>query len=66
MMRYCGKCYNEGLHNLYSSPNAIGIIMSRKIKWEGHLTLMEEKRNEYIILVGKPFEKTPLRISRHR
>jgi hypothetical protein len=40
--------------------------MSRKMKWEEHLALMGEKRNEYRILVGKPVQKRPLGIPRHK
>jgi hypothetical protein len=49
MMRCCGKFYNELFHNLYFSPNVIRIIISRRMKWEGHLALMGEKRNKYRI-----------------
>jgi hypothetical protein len=30
------KLHNEELHNLYSSPNIIRMIKSRRIKWAGH------------------------------
>jgi hypothetical protein len=30
------KLYNEGLHNLYSSPSIIRMIKSRKMRWPGH------------------------------
>jgi hypothetical protein len=39
----------EELHNLYSSPNIIRIIKSRRMRWAGH----GEMRNAYRILVGK-------------
>jgi hypothetical protein len=29
------KLHNEELHNLYSSPNIIRMIMSRKMRWDG-------------------------------
>jgi hypothetical protein len=35
----------EKLHNLYSSPNIIRMIKSRRIRGAGHLARMEEKRN---------------------
>jgi hypothetical protein len=35
------KRRNEELHNFYSSPNIIGIIMSRRMRWAGHV---ERKR----------------------
>jgi hypothetical protein len=43
-----------------SSPNIIRMIMSRKMRWEGHVARMGEIRNAYRILVGKPEGKRPL------
>jgi hypothetical protein len=54
------KLHNEGLHDLYSSPDIIRIIKSRKMKWVGHVSQMGEKRNAYRLLVGKPEQKRPL------
>jgi hypothetical protein len=54
------KLHNEELHNLYSSPNIIRIIKSRRMRWAGHVARMGEPRNAYRILVGKPEEKRPL------
>jgi hypothetical protein len=48
------KLHNEELHNLYSSPNIIRMIKSRKIRWAGHAARMGEPRNPYRILVGMP------------
>jgi hypothetical protein len=31
------KCHNEKLHNLYCSPNIIGMIKSRRMRWTGHV-----------------------------
>jgi hypothetical protein len=45
---------NEELHNLYSSPNIIRQIKSRRIKWSGHVAHMGEERKVYKVLVGKP------------
>jgi hypothetical protein len=59
------KLYNEELHNVYSSPNIIRMIKSRRMRWAGHVTRMGEKRNAYRILVGKPEEKRPLGRPRH-
>jgi hypothetical protein len=47
------KLHNEGLHDLYSSPN-IRMIKSRRTIWAGHLLRPGEMRNAYKILVGKP------------
>jgi hypothetical protein len=46
------KLHNEELHNLYSSPNIIRMIKSRRMRWAGHLARMGESRNAYRILVG--------------
>jgi hypothetical protein len=49
-----GEQHNEELHNLYSSPSIILNIMSRRVRWTGHVARMVEKRNAYRIWVGKP------------
>jgi hypothetical protein len=54
------KLHNEELHNLYSSPNIIRMITSRRIKWAWHVAQVGEKRNACRILVGKPGIKRPL------
>jgi hypothetical protein len=54
------KLHNEELHNLYSSPSIIRIIKSRMMRWAGHVARMDEKRNVYRLLVGKPEGKRPL------
>jgi hypothetical protein len=47
------KLHNKELHDLYSSPSIIRIIKSRRMRWEGHVARMGEKRNAYRLLVGK-------------
>jgi hypothetical protein len=39
------KLHNEELRDLYSSPSIIRIIMSRRMRWAGHVARMGEKRN---------------------
>jgi hypothetical protein len=34
------KLHNEELHDLYSSPNVIRIIKSRRMTWAGHVARM--------------------------
>jgi hypothetical protein len=34
------KLHNEELHNLYSSPSIIRIIMSRRMRWVEHVARM--------------------------
>jgi hypothetical protein len=38
------KLHNEELHNLYSSPNIIGMITSRRMRWSGHVARMGATR----------------------
>jgi hypothetical protein len=54
------KFHNEELHNLYSSPNIIRQIKSRRMRWAGHVARMGEERNVYMVLMGKPEGKRPL------
>jgi hypothetical protein len=54
------KLHNEELHKLYSSPNIIRMIKSRRMRWVGHLSRMGAKRNAYRILVGKAEGRRPL------
>jgi hypothetical protein len=54
------KLHNEELLNLYSSPNIIRMIKSRKMRWAGYVARMREKRNACRILVGKPEGKRSL------
>jgi hypothetical protein len=46
--------HNEELHNLYSSPNIIRMIKSRRMRWAGHVARMGENRNVSRILMGRP------------
>jgi hypothetical protein len=52
--------HNKELHDFYSSPSIIRIIKLRKMRWEGHVVQMGEKRNVYRLFVGKPEGKRPL------
>ena len=47
---------NEGLNDLYPSPNIVRVIKSRKMRWAGHVARMGEER----VLVGKPEGRRPL------
>jgi hypothetical protein len=47
------KLHNVEIHNLYSSPDIIRLIKSMKTRWVGHVAHIEQKRNEYKVLVGK-------------
>ena len=58
--------HNEELNDLYSSPNIMRVIKSRRMRWAGHVARMGEERGVYRILVGKPEGKRPLERPRFR
>jgi hypothetical protein len=60
------KLHNEELHNLYSSPDIIRMIKSRRMRWTGHVARIGEKRNTSRILVGKQGGKRPIGRPRRR
>jgi hypothetical protein len=60
------KLHSGELHNLYSSPDIIRQIKSRRFRWAGNVARMGEGRNVYRVLVGKPKGKRPLGRPRHR
>jgi hypothetical protein len=37
------KLHNDELHSLYSSPNIVRVIKSRRTRWAGHVSRMEEE-----------------------
>jgi hypothetical protein len=37
----------DELHGLYSSPNIVRVIKSRKMRWEGHVARMRKGRGVY-------------------
>ena len=39
---------------MYSSPNVIRNLKSRRLRWAVHVARMEQSRNAYRVLVGKP------------
>jgi hypothetical protein len=60
------KLHNEELHNLYSSPDIIRQVKSRRMRWVEHVARIGEERKLYNILVGKPEGKRPLGRPRRR
>ena len=60
------KLHNEELNNLYSSPNIVRVIKSRRMRWAGHVARMVVGRGVYRVLVGKPEGRRPLGRSRRR
>ena len=62
----CRRLHNEELNDLYSSPNILRVIKSRRMRWVGHVVRMGEERYVYRVLVVKPEGKGPLGKPRRR
>ena len=62
------RLFNEELNDLYSSPNIVRVIKSRRMRWAGHVARMGEERGvyEYRVLVGKREGRRPLGRPRRR
>jgi hypothetical protein len=60
------QLHSRELHNLYSSPDIIRQIKSRRMRWAGHVARVAEGRNAYKALVGKPEGKRSLERPRSR
>ena len=41
------RLHNEELNDLYSSPNIVRVINSRRMRWTGHVARMCEEREVY-------------------
>jgi hypothetical protein len=57
---------NKELHTLYTSPNIIRQIKTKRMRWAGHTARMGEERKVYKVLAGKPEGKGPLGRPRRR
>jgi hypothetical protein len=60
------NCIHDELHRLYSPPNIIKVIKSRRMRWAGHVARMGEGKGVYRVLVGRPEGKRPLGRPRRR
>jgi len=60
------RLHNEELNDLYSSPNIVRLIKSRRMRWAGHVARMGEKRGVYRVLLGKLERRRPLGRPRRR
>ena len=60
------KLHNEELSDLYSLPNIVRVVKSRRMRWAGHVARMGEGRVVHRVLVGKPEGKRPLGRPRRR
>jgi hypothetical protein len=60
------KLHNEELNDLYSLPNTVRVVKSRRMRWAGYVAHMGEERGMHRVLVGKPEGKRPLGRPRRR
>ena len=60
------EIHNEELNDLYSSPNIVRVIKSRRMGWAGNMARMDDERGMYRVLVGKPEGRRPLGRPRSR
>ena len=58
--------HNEELNDLYSSPNIVRVIKSRRMIWAVHVMRMGEESGVYRVLVGKPEGRRPVGRPRRR
>ena len=56
----------QELNDLYSLPNIVRVVKSRRMRWAGHVARMGEDRGVHRVLVGKPGGKRPLERPRLR
>ena len=47
------KLHSEELSDLYSLPNIVRVVKSRRMRWAGHVARMGEGRGVHRVLVGK-------------
>ena len=64
--RVLRRLHNEELNDLYSSPNIVRVIKSRRMRWAGHVARIGEERGVYSVLVEKPEGSRPLGRPRRR
>jgi len=60
------RLLNEELNDLYSSPNNVRVIKSRRMRWAGLVAFMAEEMVLYRVLVVKPEGMNPLGRPRRR
>jgi len=60
------KLHNEELMDLYSLPNIVRMVKSRRMRWAGHVACVGEGRGVHRVLMGKPEGKRPLGRPRRR
>ena len=60
------RMHKEELNDLYSSPNIVLVIKSRRLRWAAHVALMGEEKGVYRVLLGKPGGRRTLGRPRRR
>ena len=60
------KLHNEEISELYSLPNIVRVVKSKRMRWAGHVARMGEGRGVHRVLVVKPEGKGPLGRPRRR
>jgi len=60
------KLHNEELSDLYSLPNIVRVVKSRRMRLAGHVARTGEGRGLHRVLVGNPEGKRPLGRPRRR
>jgi hypothetical protein len=60
------RLHNEELYALYSSPNIIRMIKSRRMRWAGHVACMWDRRGACRVLVKRSERRTPFGRPRSR
>jgi len=60
------RLHNEELNDLFSLPNTVRVVKSRRMRWAGHVARMGETRGVHRVLVGKPEGKRLLGRPRRR
>ena len=51
---------HEELSDLYSLPNIVRVVKSRRMRWAGYVACVGKGRGVHRVLVGKPEGKRPL------
>jgi hypothetical protein len=60
------KLHNKELNDLYSLPNIVRVVKSRRVRWAGHVARMGEEKVVHRVLVWQPEGKRPLGRTRRR
>jgi hypothetical protein len=60
------KLHSGEFHNLYSPPDIVRQMKSRRMRWARHVARIGKGRNLHRVLMGKPERKRPLERPRRR